>query len=231
MNNPRIALAGAEFVPLPSGALWWPEERLLAVSDLHLGKSERLARRGGGLLPPYETQDTLDRLATVVAETDPDTVVSLGDCFDDMAAAEAVLDDVLERIQSMAAGRRWIWIAGNHDPGPIGLPGSNVSDFRQGPIVFRHVARPEAEGEISGHYHPKMRIWLGGSHIARPCFLADAARIVLPAFGTYTGGLDVTSPEFDPLFGTEARAWLTGQRITPLPRHAETLIQMSGARI
>ena len=228
MNKVHFTLAGEELVPLPSGVLWWPSARLLAVSDLHLGRSERMARRGGGLLPPYETRDTLDRLAAVIARTAPRTIVSLGDCFDDMGAAEAVLDEVIERLTAMAAGRRWIWIAGNHDPGPVELPGTNVAEHREGPLVFRHIARPGVTGEISGHYHPKMRLWMRGSHIARPCFLADGSRAILPAFGTYTGGLDVTDAALDPLLGPEARAFLTGRSIAVLPRHAETLLAAAG---
>lgn len=230
MNRPVIPLAGERLVPLPSGALWWPDGRLLAVSDLHLGRSERTARQGGGLLPPYETQDTLDRLARALAETRPRVIVSLGDSFDDMDAAGAVEDTVVERLSSLAAGRRWIWIAGNHDPGPVDLPGSHVTRHRQGPLVFRHIAEPGATGEISGHYHPKLRLRLAGSHIARPCFLADTGRVILPAFGTYTGGLDVTDPAFDGLVGAEACAWLTGRRITCLPRHAGALATRGTAR-
>ncbi len=226
----QINLAGATLTPLPSGALWWADEALLALSDLHFGKSERMARRGHGLLPPYETRDTLDRLEAVVREMSPRTVLSLGDCFDDMAAADAVLDAVLERLRGMTAGRRWIWIAGNHDPGPVELPGSNLAEHRQGPLIFRHIAQHGAKGEVSGHYHPKMRIWLSGSHISRPCFLSDRDRVILPAFGTYTGGLDVTSEVFDPLMQPDAAAWLTGSRITPLPRNAEALIGASGER-
>ena len=230
MNTARLTLAGTELVPLPAGALWWPERRLLAFADLHLGKSERLARNGATLLPPYETEDTLKRLASVIDETRPETVVSLGDCFDDMAAADAVVEAVVEQIHTLAAGRQWIWIAGNHDPGPIDLPGSNVGNYRAGPLVFRHIGTPGSTGEVSGHFHPKMRIWLGGSHISRPCFLSDSSRVVLPAFGTYTGGLDVTSPAFDTLFSEDARAWLTGRRITPLPRYADALVHASAGR-
>ena len=215
-----ISLAGETLVPLPSGALWWPGERLLAVSDLHLGRAERTARLGGGLLPPYETEDTLERLAEAVAETRPRTILSLGDSFDDLDAAGAVGAAVVECLSGLAAGRHWIWIAGNHDPGPVDLPGSFVSQHRRGPLVFRHIAQPGARGEISGHYHPKMRLWLSGTHVARPCFLADADRVILPAFGTYTGGLDATDPVFDDLFGTGGCAWLTGRRVTCLPRLA-----------
>jgi len=230
VNKPQILLAGETLLPLPSGALWWPERRLLAVSDLHLGRSERTAREGGSLLPPYETRDTLDRLEAVIAETGPREVVLLGDSFDDMAALAALRETVVERLTGMAWGRRWIWIAGNHDPGPLELPGTYLGELDAGPLVFRHIALPGAVGEVSGHYHPKIRLRLRGSHIARPCFLADTNRVILPAFGTYTGGLDVHDSAFDGLFGPEARAYLTGRSVTVLPRHAEMLSALAGGR-
>ena len=234
MNNATLSLAGANLVPLPSGALWWASEKLLAVSDLHLGRSERAARYGNGLLPPYETRDTLDRLALAVSQTQPRTILSLGDSFDDLEAAGAVQDEVIERLASLAAGRKWIWIAGNHDPGPVDLPGTHLSEHRSGRLIFRHIAdpahRPGDGGEVSGHYHPKARLWLRGSHIARPCFLSDAARVILPAFGTYTGGLEMTNPAFDELLDPESIAWLTGRQITRLPRRTGAAIAAPGAR-
>lgn len=221
MNTARLTLAGATFEPMPNGALWWAEQGLLAVSDMHLGRSERVARLGGGLIPPYETEDTLNRLAEAVRETGPRTVVSLGDSFDDLASAGAVHEQVSDLLTSLAAGRRWIWIAGNHDPGPVEMPGAHVSSHQEGSVVFRHIANPSARAEVSGHYHPKVRLSIAGSHISRPCFLADTNRVILPAFGTYTGGLDAADPVFDPLLGPEAHTWLIGRRVTCLPRYPD----------
>lgn len=210
MNAHPIPLAGAALSALPCGALLWPEARLLAVADLHLGKARRAARRGGALLPPYEVRETLDRLAAALAETGAETVVCLGDSFDDAAAAAEI---GAAEIAGLMAGRRWIWVTGNHDPGP-GPGGETRAEFRLGPLTFRHVAEPGARGEISGHYHPKAR--LPGLR-ARPCFLADAARVILPAFGTYTGGLDCRAPAFAGLFGAGALAVLTGTRPRAVP--------------
>lgn len=234
MNNVTLSLAGECLAPLASGALWWASERMLIVSDLHLGRSERAARNGNGLLPPYETRDTLERLALAISEMGPRIILSLGDSFDDLEAAGAVRHEVVERLASLAAGRKWIWIAGNHDPGPLDLPGTHLSEHRSGGLVFRHIADPAHRaidgGEISGHYHPKARLWLRGSHIARPCFLSDAARVILPAFGTYTGGLEMTNPAFDELFGPGSIAWLTGRKLVRLPRRADATISAAGAR-
>ncbi len=211
MNGHPLTLAGAALTALPSGALWWAAEGLLCVSDLHLGKSERLARRGGTLLPPYETEATLDRLEALVDALDPARVVCLGDSFDDSAAAEALDEAHRLRIARMQAGRDWTWIEGNHDPGPSGLSGHHLDALRTGPLTFRHIAG--AGPDVSGHYHPKARL-AGGS---RAAFVADAGRIVMPAFGAYTGGLSCTDPAITRLFGPDAIAVLTGPRAVPVP--------------
>lgn len=215
-----FVLAGATLVARPSGALWRPDRRLLVVADLHLGKSERMARRGGALLPPYETAETLARLADEVSALDPARVICLGDSFDDLAAGAALEDRHQERLHALMAGRRWTWAEGNHDPGPLALGGEHVAEIRDGALVFRHAAgrAPPAPGqaEISGHHHPKARLRARGRVVSRPCFLLGADRLVLPAFGAYTGGLDVRR---EPLRGLapEGLALLTGRRVTPVP--------------
>ena len=222
MNGFAFTLAGETLHALPTGALWWPDRRLLAVSDMHLGKSERIARLGGAFLPPYETRDTLIRLQGEVEALGPALVLSLGDTFDDQAA-EAGLDAADQAtILRLQAGRQWVWITGNHDPGLVGLPGSQMGEFALAGLVFRHIARAGAQGEISGHYHPKARLGSRGRSISRPCFLVDDARVILPAYGTYTGGLRSQSEPLDALMGPEARAVLTGPvpRAIPMPRRA-----------
>ena len=213
-----IALAGASLTARGSGALWWPDERLLCVADLHLCKSERLARRGGPLLPPYETAETLDRLADEIAALAPAVVVCLGDSFDDCAAGKAIGNDETARLTALMAGRDWVWIAGNHDPAPLALGGSHLAALRLGPLTFRHQAEADAApGEISGHYHPKLRLPVRGGAVTRPCFLADATRLILPAFGAYTGGLHADHPAISVLLGPGARAVLTGTPCVSLP--------------
>jgi DNA ligase-associated metallophosphoesterase len=213
-------LAGARLSARPSGALWWPERGLLTVSDLHLGKAERLARRGGALLPPYDTAETLNRLAGEIAALDPATVLCLGDSFDDLAAGEALPPAEADRLHALMAGRRWIWAEGNHDPGPVALSGAHAADWRDGPLVFRHEAAAEApapgEAEVSGHLHPKARLPAGGRRIARPCFVLGENRLILPAFGCYTGGLDVGAAPLRRL-APEGVALLTGRRVVPAP--------------
>lgn len=222
MNMHAFSFAGIELQALPSGALWWPEAQLLVVSDLHLGKSERLARREGTLLPPYEVAETLDRLTRDLDLTEAAAVICLGDSFDDRAAAEALSDSHLDWIARLQAGRRWTWIEGNHDPGPLALSGSHRAEHIIRPLTFRHIALPgAATGEVSGHYHPKCRVTLrGGRCVTRPCFLVDRTRLILPAYGAYTGGLHCDAPVVQDLMGPGAHAILLGKppRAVPLPR-------------
>lgn len=213
MTAHAFTLADADLHALPSGALHWPDRQLLCVSDLHLGKSERLARRGGTLLPPYETRETLSRLDAAIEAVQPETVICLGDSFDDLTAAHALPEAERLWLLRLMAGRNWIWIEGNHDAGPVEIGGSHRAEVTLGPLTFRHIADATQKAEVSGHYHPKLR--LGGQ--SRPCFLLDANRLILPAFGAYTGGLRHDSPAFAGLMGAGALAILTGSRAVPCP--------------
>jgi len=217
-------LARATLVARASGALHWPAARLLAVADLHLGKAARIARAGGGLLPPYDDAATLRRLEAEIAETDPAVVVCLGDSFDDAAGAAAPDDATAGALALLAAGRAWVWVSGNHDPGPgcAAVAGAiTAADWRCGPLDFRHIAapaRPEpGKAEVSGHFHPKARLALRGAGVSRPCFLIDDGRAILPAFGAYTGGLSWTAPPLAALLAPGARAVLTGARAVAVP--------------
>lgn len=187
---------------------------MLVVSDLHLGKSERIARRGGTLLPPYDTMETLVRLQADLALLTPKTVLCLGDSFDDLAAAEALDQSHRETILRLQAGREWLWVEGNHDPGPIDLGGTHVAEYRTDPLTFRHIAEADsAAGEVSGHYHPKACL----RATRRPCFLTDGKRLIMPAYGAYTGGLDWTTPVLRGLLAKHATAYLTGRKVLSVP--------------
>ena len=219
MNSLPFPFAGETLAALPSGALHWPGKALLCVSDLHLGKSERMARRGGPALPPYEARETLDRLAVDIAATAPETVICLGDSFDDDAAMRALEAGARDRLATLMAGRRWIWIAGNHDPGPVDVGGTLVAAHREGALTFRHIAT-DAGDEVSGHYHPKARLALRGRSITRRCFLRDDMRLILPAYGTYTGGLYSHSETLGTLMAPGAQAILLADPplAVPMPR-------------
>lgn len=206
-------LSGADLLALPSGGLFWPDRRLLVVSDLHFGKSERLARRGGSLLPPYETQETLAKLDADLEATAAQSVICLGDSFDDLQAADSLDDFTRLWLARLMAGRDWTWIEGNHDAGPVDVGGTHRASLTLGPLTFRHIAEARGRAEVSGHYHPKMRI--GGR--GRPCFLLDEARLILPAYGHYTGGLPCEDAALQALMSPRALAILTGPKAIPAP--------------
>lgn len=212
-----FTLKDAQLTALGSGALWWAKHALLCVSDLHLGKAHRIAQRGGTMLPPYETHDTLDRLTRDLETCPARTVICLGDSFDDLDAAASLSEDHRLWIARLQAGRQWIWVEGNHDPGPVNLGGSHLAEITVDGLTFRHIATPGATAEISGHYHPKASLSLRGRLLSRPAFLCDSERLILPAFGTYTGGLRSGSDALLALMKPDATAILTGPRPTAIP--------------
>ena len=222
MAGYKFELAEATLIALPQGGLWWQERALLCVSDLHFGKAERIAREGGGLVPPYDTRETLSRLHGIIEVLRPEKVIALGDSFDDAHAEAALARDEYISLAAMMSGRHWIWIAGNHDPGPVEIGGTWRAEYREGPLVFRHIAQSGAvSGEISGHYHPKHRVVASGRAVSRPAFVYDAQRVIMPAFGAYTGGMRTSDPVLAGLFGADAIAVMTGRDTVPVPLAAQ----------
>jgi hypothetical protein len=196
-----VSIAGVTMVADLSGALFWEEERLLVVSDLHLEKGSSFATRGV-LLPPYDTIATLGRLGAVVARHDPKTVIALGDSFHDRRAHHRLTPANRDILVALQARRDWIWISGNHDPElPDDLGGAVAQEVALGGVIFRHEPTG-AEGEIAGHLHPKARVSTRGRAVERRCFASDGRRVVMPAFGAYTGGLNIRDAAFAKLFPT-----------------------------
>jgi uncharacterized protein len=194
-------VAGVTLLADLSGALFWEEQKLLVVSDLHLEKGSSFAARGV-LLPPYDTAATLSRLAAVIARHDPRMVIALGDSFHDRRAHERLSVEDRDAITALQARRDWIWISGNHDPAlPSDLGGMVATEVAIGPIAFRHEPTG-AFGEIAGHLHPKARVPTRGRTMERRCFACDGARAVMPAFGAYTGGLSIRDVAFAKIFDT-----------------------------
>jgi DNA ligase-associated metallophosphoesterase len=199
----EIAIAGARLVADCDGALYWPEEGLLAVADLHLEKGSSFAARGV-LLPPYDTAATLARTARLVARYAPRTVIALGDSFHDGEGPARIASTDRSALAALQRGRDWIWIAGNHDPDPVdGLGGSFCGLLAIGTLMFRHQPTG-ATGEIAGHLHPVARVSARGRAVSRRCFASDGMRLVMPAFGAYAGGLNIRHRAFADVFGTLA---------------------------
>jgi DNA ligase-associated metallophosphoesterase len=212
MSAAPIHLAGERLMLDPMGALFWPNQRLLVVSDLHLEKGSSFARRGM-LLPPWDTHATLDRLTLLLRRWSPDVVVALGDSFHDAAGSGRLPTTEVRRLVAMTDEHRFVWVQGNHDPTPpSGLGGDWVETHTAGPLVFRHQAIGRTDpGEVVGHHHPKATIQARTGAVSRPCFVFDGRRLMMPAFGAYTGGLDVRDPAIDRLFPRGGRVFLLGK--------------------
>ncbi len=206
-----IPLGGLNFVPDMSGALFLPEEKLLLIADLHLEQGASLARRGLHV-PPYDTAVTLAMLERVLAATDARRLVLLGDSFHDGTAHSEVLPNDAERLRTITAKVDTIWIAGNHDPTTHeNLGGLCVKELALGKITLRHipVALSSGEMEVAGHLHPGAAIIQRDHRIRTKCFVADDRRIILPAFGSYTGALNIRSAAFAGLLRIEqTKAWM-----------------------
>jgi DNA ligase-associated metallophosphoesterase len=197
---------------LPEGALWWAEPRMLVVADLHLEKGSSFAQRGQ-MIPPYDTHETLAGLARLVDRLNPRVVLALGDSFHDEEAATRLSAAHRVLLRDLQIDREWVWIAGNHDPNrPAGIGGTTADELAIGKLTFRHEPKVQySAGEIAGHLHPCARVFGRGKSVRRRCFVGDGHRLILPAFGAYTGGLDVLDDAFDGLFVADTfRAFMLG---------------------
>ncbi|MDB5481444.1 MAG: phosphoesterase [Caulobacteraceae bacterium] len=206
-----LVLAGERVVCRPSGALWLETHGALIVADLHLEKGSFYATHGQ-MLPPYDTAETLRRLDAEVSALAPDAVVFLGDSFHDregdgrLAAADAAT------LRATVSGRTLVWVTGNHDPiGPRGLPGDTAPILALGALRLVHEpAGGPSAGEVAGHLHPCARVAARGASVRRRCFVTDGERVVLPAFGTLAGGLNIRDAAFHPLFRARPLAAVLG---------------------
>jgi DNA ligase-associated metallophosphoesterase len=219
MAEARVAIADTEAVLDPAGALWLAASRTLVVADLHLEKSSSFARRGM-LLPPYDTSATLALLAELVTRRDPRRVVCLGDSFHDRGGFGRLSELDGLRLATLQRGRDWIWVKGNHDPElPAEIGGDIAAEFFADGLRFRHEPTPGmTPGEVAGHLHPAAKIRSRGRAVRCRAFATDGFRMVLPAFGVLTGGLNVLDRAFAPLFAAGALrpVLIGGDRLFPV---------------
>ena len=207
-----LHLNGVALLADLSGVLIWPAQRTLIVADLHLEKGSALAR-SGNLLPPYDTRATLATLADLLARHCPARVICLGDSFHDPQAAARLAPRDRATLRRLTGNHDWVWICGNHDPAPpVELGGRVAEEEAIGPLLFRHHAAPApVAGEVSGHFHPKFSLSVRGRRVGGRCFVGNAQRLILPAFGAYAGGLDVRDPAIADLFTDGASVHLLGR--------------------
>ena len=208
-----LSLCGKAFIADQSGALYWPAERALIVADLHLEKGSSYAVRGQ-MLPPYDTRATLMKLAATIDAYEPEVVISLGDSLHDPAGADRISPEDRQILALCQEECQWLWITGNHDPElPASLGGEVVPELTISGITLRHQPRAGSfTHEIAGHLHPAAKVSFHGYRLRRPCFVGNGRRLVMPAFGTFTGGLNVLDDAFADVFGDEGLAvWMLGE--------------------
>jgi DNA ligase-associated metallophosphoesterase len=208
-----VSVCGKAFLAHKFGALYWPAEKALIVADLHLEKGSAYAARGQ-FLPPYDTRETLIRLAKLIDHYQPETVIALGDSIHDNDGPSRMDVRDLEFLHLLQEDRDWLWITGNHDTRIDALlAGYALPELTVEGLTLRHEPRAGAvTHEIAGHFHPAARVVMHGTSLRRPCFVGNGLRLVLPAFGAYTGGLNVLDAAFEPLFGLDGLAvWMLGQ--------------------
>ena len=202
-----FSFAGHQLAALPEGALYWPARRALILADLHFEKASWFASFGQ-LLPPYDSAATLAAIEALAAATDPAEIWCLGDSFHDRQGCDRLPATEQARLRALTAAHRWTWIVGNHDSA-IGNPcgGAVIDEALVDGLVLRHQAdRNDARPELSGHFHPKLRVRVRGRLVSRRCFIATGSKLILPAFGALTGGLDVGHPEIVHAVGRSGEA-------------------------
>lgn len=204
----RFSFCGTELAALPSGALFWPARAALLLADLHLEKASWLAQVSGQMLPPYDSLATLGAVEAALAATGATEVWCLGDSFHDARGCTRLPADAQARLRALTGGTRWTWITGNHDAGLADHCGGRVvGEAAVDGLVLRHEAsRAEHRPELSGHFHPKLRLTVRGRRVARRCFVATGTKLVLPAFGALTGGMDADDPAIVRAVGRPAQA-------------------------
>ncbi|MDX2277796.1 MAG: ligase-associated DNA damage response endonuclease PdeM [Hyphomonadaceae bacterium] len=212
-------LGGQIVVALPEGALWIEGARALVVSDLHLEKGSSFAR-SGQMLPPYDTHATLARVAALMDRLAPDIVVSLGDSFHDGGGPARMHVQDRELLRALIGRCDWVWIEGNHDSKCAETIGGVAREtLMLGALTLRHAPSVNAAAEIAGHLHPCARVSGRGRSVRRRCFAYDGERLVMPAFGAFTGGLNICDEVFAPLFPGGVMAFVLGKnRVHPAPQ-------------
>jgi len=202
-----FSFAGHSLAALSQGALFWPARRALLVADLHLEKASWFARFGQ-MLPPYDTLATLADLTALATATDAREIWCLGDSFHDSEGSERLPRGARSMLRTLTTQTCFTWIIGNHDSAladPCG--GTIMVEAEVDGLILRHEADPnDPRPELSGHFHPKLRVSLRGSHVTRRCFVATPSKLILPAFGALTGGLDAAHPEIIRAVGSPAQA-------------------------
>ncbi|NIJ48622.1 ligase-associated DNA damage response endonuclease PdeM [Rhizomicrobium electricum] len=226
-NECVIIVNGETLLLEPSGAVWWPDEKTLVLADLHFEKGSSYAR-SGQFLPPYDTRATLKRIGALIARLRPERVIALGDSFHDGGAGDRLDGEEIAVLSGLTRAVHWVWVEGNHDPEPPAWLGGTIRPFYQARgLMFRHIPCTEpCAGEVAGHVHPVVRVNRNGLSLRRRCFASDGLRLLLPAFGAYTGGFDVREEAVTSLFAREMAVFAMGrERVYAVRGPCHTLLR------
>jgi DNA ligase-associated metallophosphoesterase len=220
-NNDLLIDVNGETLLLDScGAAFSPAHSTIIFSDLHFEKGSSYAR-GRQFLPPYDTTNTLLRMARAIGRHQPARVIALGDSFHDANAADRLGAEERGMLEAMGKGASFVWITGNHDPHPpVWLGGEIAEVYQMGGLTFRHEPLAAFQpGEVAGHLHPCASVAKWGRSVRKRCFVSDGLRLILPSFGAYTGGLDVGETAIASLFAGPFHAYMLGNsRVYAIPR-------------
>ena len=211
MQNSTIVISNERFTPDPFGALYWLRESTLIVSDLHLEKGSRVAEKDGEL-PLYDTRTTLKHLSRLMRRYRPKQVICLGDAFHDQGAERPMEEEYAQSLEALMGSTQWVWVLGNHGQQPPSrFSAPSFKELKIGPITFRHEPLSgHARGEIAGYLHPCARVAAEGRILRRRCFATGDNRVILPAMGAFTGGLNLLDDAFEGLFINRC-AWVMGE--------------------
>lgn len=207
-----LAVCGRQLIADNSGALYWPSQSTLLAADLfpETSCSGSIAADGGAVPPPSAIRPTLARLADAIDRYEPARVVVLGGAAP--AARSRMTADELEILGILQEGRDWVWVTGAPSADSTPRGGSICAELEISGIALRHRPTPGwATHEIAGHVRPAAHFSLYGYTLRRPCFVGNGRRLVMPAFGTVAGGLNVLDDAFRPLFPDGGMAvWMLG---------------------
>ena len=209
MLSQLIKFANEEFYAYPNNALYWKRLNIIIIADLHLGKSITFAKQKQ-FLPPYDTKETLAKLFECINEFQPSKLIIVGDLLHDMLSLQSFQDIDYQNFNKYTKKTEFIWVKGNHDFDIEIVGFSKVLDYKVDKIIFNHLPIKSTNFQICGHYHPKVKISHRGKSIYKSSFVHNDKLLILPSFGTLTGGLNIDQDPLKVLLGNDIKIFPVG---------------------
>ena len=203
----KIIFANKEFILQKDGSVYWPDKKSLILGDLHLEKSSYFAKLGN-FLPPYDSFETLNKLEKSLNKLNVNKIILLGDIFHDKEGIKRLNKKLLKYLDYICKKFDVIWLVGNHDGIDRPKDAKFCKKYKIDNINFNHKSSKNTMNELSGHYHPKATLKLFKTKISKPCFLIGKSKIILPAYGSFTGGIDSQDEIFKKIFENKYKTYL-----------------------